>query len=123
MAFVTSGLNKIRDFMINSNTVSPGFIGVGDGTTTVAAGNTALVNETLGTTSRPSSTGQHGDYGVSHTAVYDTTELNGTTLTELGLFDSSSGTVMFVRKTHPDFTKRASHKIITFININVKSEV
>ena len=121
--FTDVGLNVLRNYLTGYSTSAPSHMGLGKGTTAPAAGQTVLFDEVLPTTSRNVITINSGTYAVSASMFVATTELNGTTIAELGLFDSASGGDLIIRKTQPDLTKASVHEIVSFINMVVRSEV
>ena len=104
-----SGLNLTRD-LLNGDTVNtPSHIAIGTGTTSPKATDTALETEVLrkaiSAKSKPA-TGQ-----VLFEITVGTTEANGYNLTEVGLFNSSSGGTMVSRVVHPAINKTSDFSL------------
>lgn len=92
---VDAGLNLLRDWLDGDAPTPPSHLAVGTGSTAPAASQTALVAEVH----RLAITQKVGT--VSKVQTYKTylpsTAANGSTLAEAGLFNASSGPVMFAR--------------------------
>lgn len=95
MGLTTDCLKSIAGLMGGSGTI-PSHIAIGTGSSTVVSGNTALDAETDRNTLTSIDLTVAKD--VTYIADYSATELSGTTMFELGLFNASSAGSMFMRE-------------------------
>ena len=95
-------LNDIKDTAINEIIAKTQYIAVGTGTTTATISDTSLDNEIL-RKARQSYTQNTNSVVVS--MWIGTSEANGSTLSEVGVFDASSGGNLLTRDTFTGLTK------------------
>jgi len=115
---VTSGINLARDLLDGTTTIAVNYLGVGTGTTAVAAGDTTLESEQF----RGAITKRTSVSGAFTMAYYlSSTQGNGNDLTEAGLFDTSSGGSMFSRVTYSAITKTSSIAVMYSWTINMSA--
>lgn len=104
--FVLTGRNLIRDALNGtSGTFTISHLGVGTGTTAAASTDTTLGSQVQrdAVTKRTAGSGSLTiQYYLASSAA------NGSTLTEAGLFNASSGGTMFARVVHTAIAKTAS---------------
>jgi hypothetical protein len=87
-----NGRDRFASILAQSSTTFPSYIAIGTGTTAVAVTDTAMQTEIdrniLGSTTSSSGV-------VTYTCFFSKTEANGSTISEVGLFDAaSSGTLI-----------------------------
>ena len=87
---VAAGLAGIALATAGDITQSPQYLGAGTGTTAITLGDTSLENEVGSRVLLGSTTGS--GYVGSFKGMFGSSELNGNTLSNVGLFDSASGT-------------------------------
>lgn len=113
---VTSGRNLVRDLL---NSSGPSFItrlAVGTNNTAVSSTQTALLAEVF----RDQITQRITSDGLLRLKYFlASTSVNGNTLREAGLFNASSGGVMFARVTHGDIVKTSSISLTYDWSINI----
>ena len=100
-SFLDDVKDEIRDFIISEGT----HIGVGTGTTTETPSDTALQTSVL------RKARQEYTEGVSDVILslfLGSTEANGNSLTEVGVFDAAAAGNMMMRRTFPAITKTSS---------------
>jgi len=102
---VTAGKNNIAALITDAGAKMT-HMAVGTGTTSVAAGNTTLVNET-DRNALSVAGGSPSSNTVVHTAVWAAGDGTGS-LTEAGLFSASSGGTMMARTVFSAVNKGAS---------------
>lgn len=117
------GLDEVLEFLEYGTGSRPTHIGIGTGTTTPNSSNTALVTEVfpngaLRTTPTISETNEV----VTFDFVLKSSQGNGNTFAEEGLFTASTSGVMWTRLTHPDIVKDVSLIVPTFISFMVVSK-
>ncbi len=99
----TVGLNLIRSMLVGDGTAKPSHMAVGTGAVAPAAGDTALGAETnrnsLAAQSKPT------DGILEYIMTLASTEGNGNTLTECGIFNAAAAGSMLERSTHTGFAK------------------
>ena len=98
---VDTGLALVTDVLLAAGAVEPHHIGWGIGTTAAAVGNTALETasaeaRTAGTSSQLQTTTADDTYRVVGTIVCTSAPK---AITEVGLFDSATAGVLFLRAT------------------------
>jgi len=90
----TPGRNRYAALLTEESTAFPDYVAVGTGTTAAATSDTALETEVY----RSQIVGRSNSTGVStYKAFFGKDEANGSTLSEAGLFDLSTGGTMFCR--------------------------
>jgi hypothetical protein len=104
---VTSGRNLIRD-LLNSSTTGLSHFAVGTSTTAVTSTQTTLTTQVFIDTITQTITDT-----AKLTVRYflGTTDANGSTLTEAGIFNSSASGAMYARVTHTGILKDVSTTI------------
>ena len=112
MVFTNVGKNKIRDWFAGDSPTVPLGMGIGTGTTAPLVTDTALETET----SREAFEGGYplkpANYEVVFQREIDTSEENGNTLTEIGLFDNAtSGGNMFCRQVFDGIAKTSDFSL------------
>ena len=90
MVVTNVGKNIIRDWLAGDGPTEPLGIAVGTGTTPALATDTALETETSREAFESGYPLKPANYEVTYQREIDTSEENGNTLTEIGLFDSTS---------------------------------
>jgi hypothetical protein len=89
---VNTGRDRIAALIAEDSTALPSHIAVGTGTTAVSLTDTAMESEV----ERNAFTTKTSSSGVAtFKAFFSKSDANGSTLTEVGLFDQSSGGTMF----------------------------
>ena len=108
---VTSGLNLLRDLLNNTAPTALTHVALGTGTTAVNTAQTALVTEVYRDviTQRTTGTGQ-----LVVTLYLGTTQGNGNTLAEVGLFNASSSGTMYARVLLASTIAKTSAIAVTF---------
>lgn len=107
--FVTTGRNKLRDALAGSlasaTDAQATHFAVGTGSTAVTAADTALGSETTrnSMTKTTTTAGQ-----VVFNYFLSTSQANGSTLTEAGLFNAASSGTMLARVVHTGIAKTSS---------------
>lgn len=114
-----AGLNEIRDWLAGSSASTFTHIGYGTGTTEPTAEDTELESEISGI--RDSATKTTAFAQVKFTDEVDSTEGNGNTISEIGIFNSSSGGDMLIRSTFVGRPKTTSVNIQTEVYIYLES--
>ncbi len=107
----TLGLNSIRDNWAGVTATYPKSLQLGDGTTAPALGDTTLSGSTNTSSITIDSYDKESNGSVTAVKTLGTTQENGTTWTEVGLFDGTTGTGtdnMFARKLITGFAKTGS---------------
>lgn len=113
---VTAGRNLIRDLLTENTDAGLTHFAVGTGSTAAAAGDTALGGEVQ----RGSITKQATSAGQFIIYYYlPSTAANGSTLTEAGIFNASSGGTMFCRTTYAGIAKTSSIAVYYTWTINI----
>jgi hypothetical protein len=107
MVFTDSGVGEISKFMKGSTAVYPAYMAAGKGTTVAVIGDTALYSEE----GRIAVTASRSNKTILYTGLFDSTKMNGTTVTEMGLFSNSTTGIMFTRLKHTDIDKTTSIEI------------
>lgn len=119
---VDVGLNKIRDFLAGETITAPTHLGIGTGTTSAAATDTALESEVF-----PNAGNRNAldsiDSSVSKKITFEGTinalQANNNTLAEMGLHNSQSGETMFNRVTFPGQDKNNTIEMLFQVTINL----
>lgn len=88
-----AGLNELAKLLAGQGTAF-GYIALGTGTTGPSVSDTALENEVI---RKPASVSVSGNK-ATFTAVINPGDLVGVNITEIGLFNASSGGVLYYRK-------------------------
>lgn len=105
MVFTNIGKTEVAKWMNNESATSPTHFAIGTGTTSANVTDSSLVTEVF----RDSFDSQtRSDTLVSFDGVVSTTEATGSTLTEIGVFNSSSAGTMFMRNTFAALDKTDS---------------
>lgn len=100
--------NEIRDWLGGvAGTIAPARFAVGDDNTTETKGDTALANELTNDTIDTTNTSSKE---VEFVWTLLSTEQNGQTLKEVGLFNAASGD-MFTRATHAIISKTSTIEV------------
>ena len=104
-----SGLNLIRSFLTGGAPSAPSHMAVGTGTTGVVAGDTALETEV----ERNAQAGKvKTDNGVhEYVMSLASTDANGSSLSEVGVFNAAASGTMLLRQTHVPYSKTASFSV------------
>lgn len=119
-----AGLNVLRDLLegtladVASGTAS--HVAVGGGSTAVSAGQTALVDE-LHRAAR--SAADTSDATLTVSLFVTSSQLNGETLQEAGLFTASSGGTMLARVVHAPIVKTSSLQVTYVWALSLVAEV
>jgi len=110
MVFTQSGKNEIRDWMVGSASTAPLTLAIGTDTTSAIDTDTALGAEVIRKSFSATST---SPFNVVFEALLSTVEATGSTTSEVGLFNSTTGTAgeMFVRNTFAPISKTSSIEI------------
>lgn len=105
---VTTGKNLLRDFLYDGSSVTVAGLthfGYGTGTTAAAAADTALETQVA----RDTITQKIKDTGKLTVKYYlSSANGNGSTLTEVGLFNAASSGTMYARAIHAAIAKTSS---------------
>lgn len=116
---VDSGLNLIRDFLNGDAPNPPSHMAFGSGTSAVTAADTSLGSEVI---RKSISKEEKATPGViEYTVTIDSTEANGSNLSEFGVFNASSGGTMLMRKTHLVYQKTASFGVKVKVRHTIQS--
>lgn len=111
---VNAGLNQTRNWMAGDSINHPDYIAVGTGTTAPQPTDTALQNEIV----RNDATEIKGAAGiVTYQITIGTTQGNGNTITESGVFDQASGGTMTLRSVFSGIDKTSD------IEVKIEHEV
>lgn len=114
-----SGRNLTRDLLINTPGANPlSHIATGTGTATALPSDTALGSEVY----RASITKQSSADSLFNVFLYiGSTAANGSSLTEAGIFNASSGGDLFARVTHDAISKTSSIAVTYDWQVNLSS--
>lgn len=107
MVLVNNGVNEIRDWLAGVAATAPAVMAVGDNNTAETISDSALANELLNDTF---DLAQTSNKEVVFTWTVLSTEQNGQSLKEFGLFASAAGT-MYTRATHATISKTAAIEV------------
>ena len=115
------GLNWLVNRMDSDALLKMAYGAVGTGTNTPQVSDTALQTEklrkTFSVSTNPSTGKKHWEF------IVDFSELNGQTLSEVGVFDQSEGGIMLLRKLLDPFISKTSDKKETIIVEDTVSRV
>lgn len=109
MVITTTTLNAIRDAAIDYINDNFTHIAVGDNNTTPSPSDTALGNEFLRKTFQETDTLTPGQIILS--MRISTTEGNGNTIKEVGVFDAGAGGNMATRNLTTEYAKTSSKEV------------
>lgn len=109
MVLTNVAIIEIRDWLAGNSATAPTHINVGDGSTSSAPTDTALESEigTRNSVDTPTTSTQ----SVKFTTLFDSTDKNGESFREVGLFNASTSGDMFARGTHTVISKTASIEV------------
>ena len=111
---VTTGKNYIASRMVGTATAVMTHMGIGTGSTTPAASNTALGTQT-GRVALSNGNGSASGNAITFTATFPAGTGDGA-ITEAGIFNASSGGTMLCRTTFPVVNKASGDTIaVTWI--------
>ena len=116
---VNAGLNLIRDFFNGDSPTPPSHLAIGTGTTAVNAADTELGSEVLRKTISKEEKSNAGV--IEYFVNISSTEANGNNLSEIGIFNASSGGTMILRKTHLAYQKTSSFGVKIVIRHTIQS--
>jgi hypothetical protein len=116
---VNSGLNQIRDFLNGDSPDPPSHLAVGTGTTAANASDTTLETEVLRKAVEKEEKATAGV--IEYSVNIDSTEANGNNLSEIGIFNASSGGVMSIRRTHLAYQKTSSFGVKVVVRHTIES--
>ena len=110
MAYMNAGLNVIRDWMVGDSATAPVSIAIGTGSTSADVSQTALVGEVFKDAFDSTS---KSDRLAKFEMVLSTIEATGSTVREIGMFNSTTGTsgTMFTRNTFAAVDKTSAIEI------------
>lgn len=117
MVFTNAGRNEIRDWIAGSAATAPTRIAVGNDNTTASEDDTTLASELARI--EFTSTDTSATRKVTFEGILDSTQQNGQTLKELGLFNATTNGDMFLRVTHASLDKTSSIDVEYLIEIEV----
>lgn len=112
------GLDLIRDWLAGDTVDDPTHIAVGTGTATPLVTDTALVTEVLREVFSQVSKGTTGK--VTFEMTLATTEANGNTLTEVGIFNAASAGDLLARVVFPGIAKTSSFELKIEVEITIQ---
>lgn len=118
MVFTNAGKNVIRDFLGGVAATAPTHFAVGDDNTDESSDDTVLANELARKVFESTDTG--AERKISFEGLVDSTEQNGQTLKEFGLFNASTSGTLFTRITHAGLEKSSSIDVQYVIEIEVE---
>ncbi len=116
MTFTDKGRNEIRDWLNGDATTAPTHIAWGTGTTDSTKADIALETETV---RNAFSSTLKGLQEVQFEALLDSTQGNGTIISEMGLFNLDVGGDMFQRQNFAGLTKTASLVIQSTVIVSI----
>jgi len=122
LSIVKAGRTLTRELIKGDTSTGIGYIGVGDGTTSITDADTTLSSEDLLYDAGTRSPARAGQYGAGIARI-DTTLLSsdfvGIGLAEVGLFTASTSGTMFLRHIHTAEAKSSTEEIEYIIKVTV----
>ncbi len=108
MTFTTDGKEELANWFGGASATAPTHIAFGDGNTAATESDSALDSE-IGTR-KAISNSVNGKLSQAEASLL-TTELNGSTIREVGLLNASTGGTLFERSVNFDIDKTSSFEI------------
>jgi hypothetical protein len=118
MVFTNTGRNVIRDWLAGSAATAPTRVGVGNNNNTATEDDTTLAGELVRIAF--DSTDSTASRKVQFAAILDSTQQNGQSLKELGLFNAATNGDLFIRVTHATLDKSSSIDVEYLIELEVE---
>ena len=105
----TASKEMVSNVMGGASNLIPSYLAIGNGSSTMASGDTALVSETDRNELSLTDTSVTND--VTYVADFSANEISGTTVQEFGLFNASTGPTMYDRNVITPVTFDGSREL------------